>query len=209
MTSAHASETDVEALTNASRTSATNLTRATSSTANSSTASSSATPGLFQLATLITGGLGLWMTVITLNNITDFGTNRALIAKMLTMSDLVSDPVRGNGLEWRAMPAGWAVPALIGVIAFELVICALMWRAFGQLIRHQRGHIDGAAAIRACNQGLLAFCGLFLLFFIGGMWFAYWIYLGAAQQVHFTGLMLGMLLALLVNMAAIGQRITR
>lgn len=169
----------------------------------------SVTPGLIQLSTLITGGLGLWMTLVTLNNITDFGTNKALIAKMLLMKDLIADPVRGNGLEWRAMPAGWAVPLLIAVIIYELAICALMWRAFAQLVRHQRGHIDGATAIRACNQGLLAFCGLFLLFFCGGMWFAYWIYIGAAQQVHFTGLMLGMLLALLVNMAAIGQRIAR
>ncbi|MGW2783871.1 DUF2165 family protein [Streptomyces populi] len=148
-------------------------------------------------------GLTLWLGLVTLNNLNDFGTNRALISRMLTMTDLVHDPVRGNGLQWRALPDSMATPTLIGVIVYEILTVALLARAAALQVRRARGLQADIATTRHTNLALGAFVGLFLLFLSGGMWFGYWIYIGAAQQVHFTGLIIGLLAALLVNLPSV------
>ncbi|WP_328742338.1 DUF2165 domain-containing protein [Streptomyces caniferus] len=158
---------------------------------------------LTALNAFLLSGLTLWLGLVTLNNLTDFATNRALIARMLTMTDLVHDPVRGNGLEWKAMPESFATPALIGVIVYEVAAVALLaWAAVG-MWRRARGARTGIATTQRANLALGAFVGLFLIFLSGGMWFGYWIYIGAAQQVHFTGLIIGLLAALLVNLPSV------
>jgi predicted small integral membrane protein len=148
-------------------------------------------------------GLTLWLGLVTLNNLNDFGTNKALITRMLTMVDLVHDPVRGNGLEWRAMPASMATLTLIGVIIYEIVAVALLARAAVLQWRRARGLHSGIATTQQTNLALGIFIGLFLIFLCGGMWFGYWIYIGAAQQVHFTGLIIGLLATLLVNLPSV------
>ncbi|MFI0965281.1 DUF2165 family protein [Streptomyces sp. NPDC021080] len=148
-------------------------------------------------------GLTLWLGLVTLNNLNDFGTNRALISRMLTMADLIHDPVRGNGLQWRALPDSMATPTLIGVIVYEILTVALLARAAVLQVRRARGLRSGIATTQHTNLALGAFVGLFLLFLTGGMWFGYWIYIGAAQQVHFTGLIIGLLAALLVNLPSV------
>ncbi|MDT3398053.1 DUF2165 family protein [Streptomyces sp. B1866] len=147
--------------------------------------------------------LSLWLGLVALNNIDDFGTNQDLISRMLTMRELKESPVNGNGLEWRAMPDSLAGPTLIGVIVYEVLIVALLaWAAAGQW-RRALGRPAGMAVTRRTNIALGAFAGLFVLFLCGGMFFCYWIYIGAAQQVHFTGLILGLLTALLVNLPSV------
>ncbi|MFG2566039.1 DUF2165 family protein [Streptomyces sp. NPDC048567] len=158
---------------------------------------------LAALNAFLMSGLTLWLGLVTLNNLNDFGTNKALIGSMLTMRDLVKDPIRGNGLEWRAMPESMATPALIGVIIYEVLIVALLARAAYGLWRRARGLETGIVVTQRANIALGAFAGLFLLFLSGGMFFGYWIYIGAAQQVHFTGLIIGLLAALLVNLPSV------
>lgn len=158
--------------------------------------------GILLLQTLLLTWVAAWLTLVVTNNITDFGTNRSLIGAMLSMEELIADDVLGNGIEWRAMSADLAVPALIGVIAYQLVAAALLWRgavfAFRALLRREPAL--PLPAVRAANLGLTAFAGLFFVFLCGGMWFGYWMKMGPVQQVHFTCLIIAVIAAILVNM---------
>ena len=92
---------------------------------------------LLQLAVLT--WLTVWLGMVALNNITDFGTNESLIRQMYQMQPLIDDPVLGNGLQWRAFPGWMAGPTLVGVIAYQLATVGLLATALPAGIRHQRG----------------------------------------------------------------------
>jgi predicted small integral membrane protein len=158
--------------------------------------------GIILFQTLILTWAAAWLTLVVTNNINDFGTNRALIAGMFTMDELDADTVLGNGIEWRAIPEGLAVPALIGVIAYQLLTIALLWRGAVFAIRAllRREPALPARALRAANLGLSAFAGLFVVFLCGGMWFGYWMKLGPVQMVHLTGLIISILAVIVVNL---------
>ncbi|MFG3342869.1 DUF2165 family protein [Glycomyces sp. NPDC048151] len=158
--------------------------------------------GILLFQTLILTWAAAWLTLVVTNNINDFGTNRSLIAGMLTMDELAADDVFGNGIEWRAMPEGLAVPALIGVIAYQLLSIVLLWRgavfAIKTLVRREPAL--AAPALRAANLGLTALAGLFAVFLCGGMWFGYWMKMGPVQMVHLTGLIISILAVIVVNL---------
>jgi predicted small integral membrane protein len=164
--------------------------------------------GILLFQTLILTWAAAWLTLVVTNNINDFGTNRSLIAAMFSMDELAADAVLGNGIEWRAMPEGLAVPALIGVIAYQLLSITLLWRgavfAIKTLLR--RDPVLPARALRAANLGLTAFAGLFVVFLCGGMWFGYWMKMGPVQMVHLTGLIIALLAAIVVNLPVARER---
>ncbi|WP_059012142.1 DUF2165 family protein [Streptomyces specialis] len=158
---------------------------------------------LTALNAFLLSGLTLWLGLVTLNNVDDFGTNKALITSMITMGDLKDDPVRGNGLEWRALPEAMATPALLGVIVYEVLAVALLAWAATSMWRRARGETVSINTTQRANYALAGFMGLFFVFLCGGMFYGYWIYIGAAQQVHFTGLMIGLLTTVLVNLPSV------
>ncbi|MFD7657447.1 DUF2165 family protein [Actinosynnema sp. NPDC059797] len=158
-----------------------------------------------QLIRLVaTAWLTVWLGLITLNNITDFGTNEALIRQMFEMRPLLEDPVRGNGLEWRALPGGLAAAALVGVILYEAFIVVLLARSLPAGVRALRGAGRPQEFTRRANRGLAAALVLPAGFLAGGMWFGYWLFMGQVQQVHLTLLIIVSLVAVLVNVA--GER---
>lgn len=144
--------------------------------------------------------LTVWLSLITLNNITDFGTNQALIRQMFEMRPLIEDPVRGNGLEWRALPGVLATPTLIGVTLYEIVIVALLARALPTGYRLLRHGGDPSRFTTRANVGLAAALILPTAFLAGGMWFGYWMFLGPVQQVHLTLLIVVVIAAILINL---------
>lgn len=84
------------------------------------------TTGFTFVETLLTGGLAAWMTMAVGNTIPDPGTNAGLPGRMPGMDAIRADAAMGNGLEWRALPAGPA-PALPGlVIAVQLAVAVLV-----------------------------------------------------------------------------------
>lgn len=160
-------------------------------------------PGLLPLAVFVVAGVALWFSVVVLNNATDFRTNRALIEATITMKAVIAEPGRGDGLEWRAMPAGLAGPLFVAIIAYQVVTVALLWRAVATGVRVVRSARDRTLFVRHANQALMFFLGLFFFFLAGGLWFAYWLALGPVQQVHLTLLIVGLLLAVLVNLVSL------
>ncbi|GAB3128222.1 hypothetical protein GCM10027160_53570 [Streptomyces calidiresistens] len=164
--------------------------------------------GLLPLAVVLLGGITVWLSLIAINNITDFGTNRALLEQTISMEALKEDPLRANGLEWRAMPESLAVPALIAVIAHQVGTVALMWRAVATGVRvlRRKGGTGLVDFLRHTNHSLVAFLGLFIGFLVGGLWFGYWMHLGPVQQVHLTLLIIGALVAVVVNLLPLTAR---
>lgn len=164
------------------------------------------TSHLHSLRAVLITGMAAWMSVAVLNNATDPGTNIHLIGTMLSMEPLLGDPVLGNGLEWRALEAGYAGMVLDVVVVVQAVIAALLWRTgwlYGRLSFGVEGNADGSEvefmARRAANLALCAFSGLWLTFMTGGFWFGYWMKQGPAQQVHMTLLLIAIGCGLLVN----------
>ncbi|WP_150256029.1 DUF2165 family protein [Nocardiopsis deserti] len=156
--------------------------------------------GLLYPQTLVLGGMAAWLSLIMLNNVTDSGTNTALIGQVLTMEGLIADPVRGNGLVGRALPASLAAPALYAVIAYQVLSVVLLWAATVAHVRLWFGRGDGTRATLLGNIALCALAGLALMFLVGGLWFGYWIAMPAVQQVHFTLLIIAIGAMVLVNL---------
>ncbi|GLF99333.1 DUF2165 family protein [Streptomyces yaizuensis] len=163
--------------------------------------------GLLLLSVVLLAGVTAWLTLIAINNINDFGTNKALLQATMNMEALIDDPVRGNGLEWRALPNELAAPALIAVIVYQLATVALMWRAVATGIRVLRSDSPGLLEyISRVNHSLVLFLLLFAGFLISGLYFGYWLHLGPVQMVHFTLLIIGALVALLTNLVPVASR---
>lgn len=137
-------------------------------------------------------GFGMWMTIITLNNINDPETNIFYIKNMVEMNlfNDINDTNIGQGLRWRALHSTWLSHFLIWcIIAFELVIDFFMWRAFLSLLSDSwKGISATKKTINKVNVALSWMIGLFSLLITGGIWFAYWIHMGAFQMVHLTAI---------------------
>lgn len=72
--------------------------------------------------------LGIWMTVATVNNLTDPTTNIGNIENTVSMKLLKEDALAA-GLVWRALPVTLAVPILYLICAFQLLVSFMIWRA--------------------------------------------------------------------------------
>ncbi len=73
-------------------------------------------------------GLAAYLTVATLNNIVDRGTNRFLLGQMCRMDLLSNDPVFAKGLIRRAIQSElFPIWLLNGIILIEIIICFLLW----------------------------------------------------------------------------------
>jgi predicted small integral membrane protein len=119
-------------------------------------------------ATLLTGTVALYMTLVAFGNITDFGTNQAFVQHVLAMDTTFKD----EDLMWRAITSeGLQNAAYVAIIVWEtlsaLVLIAGTWFwARGQRIQGKR----------LSTYGLLMVMLLFGVGFIGigGEWFAMW-----------------------------------
>jgi len=147
-------------------------------------------------------GFALWITIITFNNINDPGTNIFFLNNMLEMNNFdLKKSVVGEGLLWRSLKLPYLATFMLWfIIAIELIIDYLMWRAFFSLLKDILA--KKPASIETIDKVNIAFCwmlGLFASFITGGMWFGYWIHMGAFQMVHLTGIIMSVLGLILFN----------
>lgn len=151
--------------------------------------------------TVILVGLAIWMGLVVINNVTDSSTNQHLIGQTLSMALVKDDPLMGNGLEWRALDRGVANAVLNLVIAAQIVIDFLLWRSAIYYLRlvGNDAEIHRQTAYDSAIVALVSFCGLWIGFLCGGLWFGYWMKQGVIQQVHFTLLLVGMGGLMLIN----------
>ncbi|MEU4033305.1 DUF2165 domain-containing protein [Streptomyces collinus] len=139
----------------------------TPTTATTSTSRTSGT-ALPLAAGVLTGILGLYIALVALGNITDFGTNQQFVRHVLAMDTTFRD----DDLMWRAVTStALEDTAYVAIIVWETVAAlVLVW---GTWLWARR---DFARARRFSTYGLLMLVLLFGAGFIaiGGEWFAMW-----------------------------------
>ncbi|MEV7201963.1 DUF2165 domain-containing protein [Streptomyces griseoluteus] len=119
-------------------------------------------------ATVLTGVLALYIALVALGNITDFGTNQQYVRHVLAMDTTFKD----DHLMWRAITStALQDTAYVAIIAWETVAAAVL--VWGTWLWARRDH---ARARRFSTYGLLMLILLFGAGFIaiGGEWFAMW-----------------------------------
>ncbi|MEV6050173.1 DUF2165 domain-containing protein [Streptomyces sp. NPDC052107] len=125
--------------------------------------------GLCLAAGVLTGILALYIALVALGNITDFGTNQQFVRHVLAMDTTFKD----DDLMWRAVTStGLQDTAYVLIIVWETVAAlVLVW---GTCLWARRRDDDFAR--RISTYGLLMLVLLFGAGFIaiGGEWFAMW-----------------------------------
>lgn len=130
-------------------------------------------------AALLVGLNGLYIALVAVGNITDFGTNQAFVTHVLAMDTTNFGGAPGTGLDPRVMWRAVTDPALqnaayVGVIVWETLTALVLGAAVVLWVR-ERGTSYRSA--RAFSQvGLLMLVALFFGGFIviGGEWFQMW-----------------------------------
>lgn len=117
--------------------------------------------------------VGLYVTLVAFNNITDYGANFVFVGDVLSM-----DKVQDQAIKWRALPA----PILhhlgyIAIIATEVVIAALCFSGAAAMARQLKGK---ALAFRAAKSKAVLGLAIGIVLYeagfvaVGGEWFAMW-----------------------------------
>lgn len=150
---------------------------------------------------LVVCGLGAWFSLAVFNNVIDFNTNRFLIAKMISMEDIIQDPNLGNGIQWRAINGKWWPSIiLVGVISYQLVVVLKSVLAGAALVSIA---ISGApisdSLLFDINTTLVMWLMLWLGFLTGGLWFGYWLKMQQLQAAHIMLTIIALLSLVLVN----------
>lgn len=123
---------------------------------------------------LLVAAVALYVTLIVLNNLTDYGSNAAFVHHVLWMDSTFP----GNHGMGRAIHPLWLHTAFYdGIIAWEAVIAMLLWAGSLQLFRAMRqpaAEFQKAkgTAIGGLTVGLLLWLVAFLA--VGGEWFLMW-----------------------------------
>lgn len=122
--------------------------------------------------TVVTAIVALYISLVLLGNVTDFGTNQAFVQHVLAMDTTFQDP----DLMWRAITNETVQNiAYIGVIVWEAATAAVLVWAVVHWFR-ARATRDFRSARRLSTVGflmmLILFGGGFIT--IGGEWFAMW-----------------------------------
>ncbi|MFJ6542307.1 DUF2165 domain-containing protein [Streptomyces sp. NPDC091385] len=124
--------------------------------------------GLSLAAGVFTGVLALYIALVALGNITDFGSNQQYVRHVLAMDTTFKD----DALMWRAITStALQDTAYVAIIAWETVAAAVL--ILGTWLWARR---DTERARRVSTYGLLMLILLFGAGFIaiGGEWFAMW-----------------------------------
>lgn len=123
----------------------------------------------------------LYIFLVALGNITDYGTNFAFVQHVLAMDTTNFGQPEGQGLDpdvmWRAIdnPVAWNI-GYIGIILAESLAALILIVSLVHFIRALFGRADYEAARRWGSFGLalivLVFAGGFIA--MGGEWFQMW-----------------------------------
>lgn len=123
---------------------------------------------------VLVAAVALYVTLIVVNNLTDYGSNAAFVHHVLLMDSTFP----GNHGMGRAIHMQWIHTAFYdGIIAWEFATAMLLWAGAVQLFRRLRQPAAvfqkaKGTAIVGLTAGLLLWLVAFLI--IGGEWFLMW-----------------------------------
>ena len=120
------------------------------------------------------GSLAFWAFLITLGNVTDYGTNWAFVQHVLSMDTIFPD----STLKWRAIThptahhvSYWAIIVTEGLMCLAFLAATI---AMACKLKAPKAEFQRARALTAV--GIILGFGLWFVGFItlGGEWFAMW-----------------------------------
>jgi predicted small integral membrane protein len=122
----------------------------------------------------LVAGVGLYLFLVVFNNLTDYGSNYAVVQHVMAMDTTFP----GNAGMWRAMHRTWMYHAFyVSIIVWEVIACGFMlygvWRLWrfrsseAAAFNHAKGFAIGGLALNML-QWLAAFLA------VGGEWFLMW-----------------------------------
>lgn len=123
---------------------------------------------------LMIAGIGVFYTLVVLNNITDYDSNYQFARHVLMMDSTFP----GNHLMWRAMNSPRIHTAFyLSIIAWESVTMLCCWLGAIKMGRALRGskaefHRAKGSAVAGLTLGMLMWLIAFLS--VGGEWFLMW-----------------------------------
>jgi len=123
---------------------------------------------------LLLAGIGMYYTLVALDNLTDFGSNYEFVRHVLMMDSTFP----GNHEMWRAMGSPPMHLAFYwGIIFWELATMVLLWWGLVALLRAVRKppavfNAQKRVAVMALTLSLLMWLVAFLV--VGGEWFLMW-----------------------------------
>lgn len=118
--------------------------------------------------------VGLYLSLVCLNNVLDYSSNFAFVSKVATMDDTFSPEQNG----WRSVHSGFLHHVIfIVIILWEAVVAACMVVGASHMIRKYRAmafEFRKAKTFAAIGLalGVLLWFGVFIA--IGGEWFLMW-----------------------------------
>ena len=123
---------------------------------------------------LLLGGVGLFYTLVVLNNTTDFDSNYQFVRHVLMMDTTFP----GNRGMWRAMSSSfWHLSFYLSIIVWECVTTVLCWWGVVKLARALRGpaaafNAAKGVAVAALTLSMMMWLVAFLS--VGAEWFLMW-----------------------------------
>jgi predicted small integral membrane protein len=123
--------------------------------------------------TVLTAIVGIYMTLVVLNNVTDFSTNRAFVDHVLAMDTTFRSP----NTMWRAIASpGVAIAVYVVIIAWEAITAAALIAAG---ISWAQSLADDRKVVTARHFSTIGWLMMLALFgggfiTIGGEWFEMW-----------------------------------
>jgi predicted small integral membrane protein len=123
---------------------------------------------------LLVTGVALLISLVVLNNLTDFGTNYEFVRHVLRMDTLVP----GGHVLGRAIPAPWIhLVFYVCIIAWEAVTAILLWWGAASMLRSWRlsaTEFNAAKMVSVLGLSLSLLLWLVAFLAIGGEWFLMW-----------------------------------
>lgn len=123
---------------------------------------------------LLLSGIGMYYTLVALDNLTDFGSNYEFVRHVMMMDSTFP----GNHEMWRAMGSPTMHLAFYwSIIAWELATMVLLWWGVVALLRnvHKPAAVFNAqkrVAVMGLTLSMLMWLVAFLV--VGGEWFLMW-----------------------------------
>jgi predicted small integral membrane protein len=119
-------------------------------------------------------GVALYLSVVVLNNVTDYGSNYQYVRHVLSMDGTYP----GNHGMWRAIvQPGMHTAFYVSIIAWEAVAAGLCWWGAGRMMGRLRSSRQEFQRAKTVAEGALTLgCLLWLVAFltVGGEWFLMW-----------------------------------
>lgn len=138
---------------------------------------------LFKL--VLTGGLGLWLAVVVLNNTAAFRNGVFSVGSMMAMQLFDQEPaIKTPLLSRRVTAAGWHRLIYAFVLVVEVSVAVLFCYAALSYAGVILGRVEGIEATLRANLALAGLLALSFIMLLGGAWFVYYIRQEGTQITH-------------------------